>query len=84
VCRGAAGAVRPRHHALRDQAGHHGTGSFGRSLWQTWDVLAALVSRGRLDLDALVTHRMGLPGFQQALDLQGGDAGKVLLIPTMN
>jgi threonine 3-dehydrogenase len=60
------------------------TGSFGRSLWQTWDVLAALVSRGRLDLDALVTHRMGLQDFQQALDLQGGDAGKVLLIPTMN
>jgi hypothetical protein len=40
-------------------------------------------ARGRLDLDALVTHRMGLNDFQQALDLQGGDAGKVLLIPGM-
>jgi threonine 3-dehydrogenase len=58
------------------------TGSFGRSLWQTWDVLASLVSRGRLDLDALITHRMGLQDFQQALDLQGGDAGKVLLVPS--
>jgi threonine 3-dehydrogenase len=36
------------------------TGSFGRSLWETWDVLGSLVSRGSLDLDALVTHRMGL------------------------
>jgi len=56
-------------------------GSFGRSLWQTWDVLAALVSSGRLDLDALVTHRMGLADFQEAVDLQGGEAGKVLLLP---
>ncbi|MBA8824090.1 threonine 3-dehydrogenase [Saccharopolyspora lacisalsi] len=56
-------------------------GSFGRSLWQTWDVLAALASRRQLDLDSLVTHRVGLSGFQDALDLQAGDAGKVLLIP---
>jgi threonine 3-dehydrogenase len=59
------------------------TGSFGRSLWQTWDVLTSLVSSGRFDLDALVTHRMGLSEFQKALDLQGGDAGKVLLIPAL-
>jgi threonine 3-dehydrogenase len=58
-------------------------GSFGRSLWQTWDVLASLVSRGSLDLDALVTHRMGLQDFQNALELQAGDAGKVLLLPSM-
>jgi len=58
-------------------------GSFGRSLWQTWDVLGALVSRGRLDLAGLVTHRMGLSGFQDALDLQGGDSGKVLLVPSI-
>lgn len=59
-------------------------GSFGRSLWQTWDVLGSLVSRGSLDLEALVTHRMGLLDFQKALDLQGGDAGKVLLLPSMS
>lgn len=56
-------------------------GSFGRSLWQTWDVLSSLVSRGRLDLDMLVTHKMGLSRFQEALDLQGGNTGKVLLLP---
>jgi len=56
-------------------------GSFGRSLWETWDVLGSLVSQGRLDLNSLVTHRMGLSKFQEALDLQGSDAGKVLLIP---
>ncbi|MEU0469377.1 zinc-binding dehydrogenase [Amycolatopsis thermoflava] len=57
-------------------------GSFGRSLWQTWDILSALVSRGRLDLGALVTHRLDLTDFQEAIDLQSGDAGKVLLIPS--
>ncbi|RZL76824.1 MAG: L-threonine 3-dehydrogenase [Rhodococcus sp. (in: high G+C Gram-positive bacteria)] len=59
-------------------------GSFGRSLWETWDVLGALVSQGRLDLNSLVTHRMGLSKFQEALDLQGGDAGKVLLLPSID
>lgn len=56
-------------------------GSFGRSLWHTWDVLSSLVSRGRLDLDMLVTHKIGLSQFQEALDLQGGNTGKVLLLP---
>lgn len=58
-------------------------GSFGRSLWQTWDLLGTLVSQGQLDLNSLVTHRMSLCQFQQAIDLQGGDAGKVLLIPNL-
>lgn len=58
-------------------------GSFGRSLWQTWDLLGTMVSRGQLDLNSFVTHRMPLCEFQHAIDLQGGDAGKVLLIPDL-
>jgi threonine 3-dehydrogenase len=56
-------------------------GSFGRALWSTWNTLGALVASGRIDLDAVVTHRMGLEDFDRALELQTGDAGKVVLRP---
>jgi threonine 3-dehydrogenase len=58
-------------------------GSFGRSLWTTWDRLAALVSSGRLDLESLITHRLPLADFGDALRLLEGDAAKVLLLPRM-
>lgn len=44
-------------------------GSFGRSLWATWDRLAALVSSERLDLESLITHRLSLADFGEALGL---------------
>ena len=56
-------------------------GSFGRSLWATWDRLAALVSAGRLDLGRLISHRLALADFGEALALLEGDAAKVLLLP---
>ena len=56
-------------------------GSFGRSLWATWDRLAALVSAERLDLGRLVSHRLALADFGEALALLEGDAAKVLLLP---
>ena len=59
-------------------------GSFGRALWSSWQLLASLVSAQRLDLDVLVTHRMPLASFGEALDLLDGDAGKVLLLPEVH
>lgn len=56
-------------------------GSWGRSIWQTWDRLAALVVAGRVDLGSLVTHRLPISGLPAALDLMAGEAGKVLLLP---
>ncbi|MFJ8931519.1 zinc-binding dehydrogenase [Streptomyces sp. NPDC102364] len=59
-------------------------GSFGRSLWATWDRLAALVASGRLDLSALISQRLSLAEFSDAVDLLSGDAAKVLLVPTVH
>jgi threonine 3-dehydrogenase len=58
-------------------------GSWGRSIWETWDRLAALVVAGSVDLDALVTHRLPISGLPEALELMRGEAGKVLLVPSM-
>ncbi|MEQ6900446.1 alcohol dehydrogenase catalytic domain-containing protein [Nocardioides sp. YIM 152588] len=58
-------------------------GSWGRSIWRTWEELSALVVAGHVDLDRLVTHRLPLSGLPQALDLMRGDAGKVLLLPSL-
>ncbi|WP_052336578.1 zinc-dependent alcohol dehydrogenase [Nocardioides alkalitolerans] len=59
-------------------------GSFGRSLWTTWDQLSSLVGTGRVDLDSLVTHRLPLSGLPIALDLMRDEAGKVLLLPSLS
>jgi threonine 3-dehydrogenase len=56
-------------------------GSWGRSIWDTWHRLAALVVAGKVDLDGLITHRLPLGALPQALDLMRGEAGKVLLDP---
>ena len=58
-------------------------GSWGRSIWETWDSLTALVVAGSVDIEALVTHRLPLGGLPQALDLMHGEAGKVLLDPAL-
>lgn len=58
-------------------------GSFGRSLWATWDRLSELVVSGRVDLAGLVTHRLPLSGLPLALELMREDAGKVLLLPSL-
>jgi threonine 3-dehydrogenase len=56
-------------------------GVFGRRLWDTWEAMVPLVASGRLDLTHLVTHRLGLEQFDEAVDLLAGDASKVLLVP---
>ncbi|WP_270887949.1 zinc-dependent alcohol dehydrogenase [Pedococcus sp. 5OH_020] len=58
-------------------------GSWGRSIWDTWHRLAALVVAGKVDLEGLITHRLPLNGLPQALDLMRGEAGKVLLDPSL-
>ncbi|WP_392544262.1 zinc-binding dehydrogenase [Oryzobacter telluris] len=58
-------------------------GSWGRSIWGTWDRLAELVDSGRVDLDTLITHRLPLSGLPTALDLMASGAGKVLLVPAL-
>jgi len=58
-------------------------GSWGRSLWDTWHRLAALVVTDKVDLEGLITHRLPLNGLPQALELMKGDAGKVLLDPSL-
>lgn len=58
-------------------------GSWGRSLWTTWDRLTALVVTGGVDLDALISHRLPLSALPEALALMRGDTGKVLLVPSL-
>jgi len=58
-------------------------GIFGRRLWDTWEQLLLLLQSGRLDLDDLVTHRFPLDQAEEAVDLLTGDAGKVLLVPSL-
>jgi threonine 3-dehydrogenase len=58
-------------------------GSWGRSIWDTWHRLAALVVAGKVDLEGLITHRLPLSGLPHALDLMRGEAGKVLLDPSL-
>jgi threonine 3-dehydrogenase len=55
-------------------------GVTGRRLWQTWQDATRLVSRGRVDLRPLVTHRFSLDRIAEAVDTAAsGHAGKVLV-----
>ncbi|MFD0557874.1 L-threonine 3-dehydrogenase [Stackebrandtia endophytica] len=56
-------------------------GVFGRRLWDSWEELIPLVASGRVNLDRLVTHRLGLDAVDEAIGLLTGEANKVLLIP---
>lgn len=56
-------------------------GVFGRRIWESWELLLALVESGRLDLGRLVTHRLGLEEFERAVRLLREDAAKILVLP---
>jgi threonine 3-dehydrogenase len=58
-------------------------GSWGRSIWETWNVLSSLVVAGKVDLAGLITHELPLDRLPEALDLMRGEAGKVLLNPSL-
>lgn len=56
-------------------------GVFGRRLWSTWEDLGQLLDSGRLDLSWLISHRLKLTEFDDAIKLLTGDANKVVLYP---
>ena len=58
-------------------------GSWGRSIWDTWDRLSELVISGKVDLESLITHRLPISELPQALTLMREGAGKVLLDPSL-
>lgn len=56
-------------------------GVFGRRLWSTWEDLIQLLESGRLDLSWLISHRLELSEFEEAIDLLTGEANKVVVYP---
>jgi threonine 3-dehydrogenase len=54
----------------------------GRKMFETWFQMEALLATGKLHLDPVITHRLKLSEFPQAMELlQSGDAIKVILKP---
>ena len=54
----------------------------GRKMFETWFQMEALLATGKLHLDPVITHRLKLSEFAQAMELlQSGDAIKVILKP---
>jgi threonine 3-dehydrogenase len=57
-------------------------GSTGRIMWQTWWDMQNLMDSGKFDPLPVITHRMPMADFAEALDLaKSGQAGKILLYP---
>jgi threonine 3-dehydrogenase len=57
-------------------------GIIGRRLYETWVQMDSLLSSGRLDIRAAITHVMPMERFEDAIELlRGGQAGKVVLVP---
>ena len=58
----------------------HLKGINGRKMWSTWDTMHDLLERGLIDVDKVVTHRMGIDDFEEAVQLaMEGNCGKVVL-----
>ena len=58
----------------------HLKGINGRKMWSTWDKMHELLSKNKIDIHALVTHRMPFLQFEDAMQLaMSGDCGKVIL-----
>jgi threonine dehydrogenase-like Zn-dependent dehydrogenase len=51
---------------------------------RAWRHVVSLFARGLLDTSPLISHRLGLAGYEQALELVGRPGtGKVLLLPSL-
>jgi threonine 3-dehydrogenase len=51
-------------------------------MWKTWWDMKALLESGRFDPLPIITHRMTMEEFPQAIDLaESGKAGKILISP---
>jgi len=58
-------------------------GVHGREIYSTWLVMLELLASGRLNIDSIITHRIPLSQFGEAISLvKSGNCGKVLLDPT--
>jgi threonine 3-dehydrogenase len=54
----------------------------GRKMFETWFQMEALLATGKLNLEPVITHRLKLSEFTQAMELlRTGDAIKVILKP---
>jgi threonine 3-dehydrogenase len=54
----------------------------GRRMYQTWYQMTALLKNGKLDLHPVITDRMPMKDFSQAMDrLKTGEASKILVYP---
>ena len=54
----------------------------GREIFGTWFLMLDLLNSGKLDLDFILTHRLGLSEFGTAMELiREGKSGKILLDP---
>ena len=58
----------------------HIKGINGRKMWSTWDTMHDLLEQGLIDVNAVLTHRMSIDDFEQAVELAiSGNCGKVVL-----
>ena len=58
----------------------HLKGINGRKMWSTWETMHELLASGAIDVDSIVTHRMGIIDFQKGMVLaRSGLCGKVIL-----
>jgi threonine 3-dehydrogenase len=54
-------------------------GVYGREMYETWYQMSVMIDAG-LDVSPVITHRFGLPDFEEAFAVAAsGDSGKVLL-----
>jgi len=57
-------------------------GVSGRKIFGTWLTLNELIASGRLNIEALITHRLPLERFEEGIKLmKSGNCGKVILYP---
>lgn len=58
----------------------HLKGINGRKMWSTWDIMYELLASGDIDVETIVTHRLGIDDFQKGMKLtRSGLCGKVVL-----
>ena len=58
----------------------HLKGIYGWTMWSTWETMHELLASGAIDVDAVVTHRLGINDFQEGIELtRSGLCGKVIL-----
>ncbi len=57
------------------------TGIFGRRIFDTWEMLNAILETKRLNLEEYIGERLPLKDYEKAIKLSHSTAGRVILIP---